>query len=501
MKRFQYWSVWTLTSVALLAISFNSVRAQNRLTPALKENQQAPRSAAQTMAAASGGLVSTKPAETAENQTSGQAEEPSAQAATVAPASADHSKLSPELKAGLEQALEKFKKSDIPGTLEKLNELYKGNPQSVRPPRLYLASWFAQLKNTKAVRTSLEQATEETPEDPEAFLLLGEIAFAQGELTAAELLFAKGEAVLTASKIDPELNKTLQIKLCQDKVKLAQSRRRWDAMQGALGALIKLEGETAETARLVAISFFEKKEDENALKWLRHADSLAQGKGLPAEAVMAQLYERRGDENKAKASLAEALQKYPTNSDILALSVVAALNDNKLDEAGQYADQLLKGNADSVSAMKTCANVALYRSDFARAEQLFLEALKKSPNDTQITNGLALALVEQANAEKTKLALQYAAGNVQKQNNNRNFLSTLGWVLYKAGDKAKAREVLQRAIADGQLNPASAYYLAVLLVDEGKKDDAKKLLNAVVSMKTPFFKRDAATQLLEQLGK
>ncbi|MDD3587457.1 MAG: tetratricopeptide repeat protein [Thermoguttaceae bacterium] len=497
MKKYQVWSARTLVSLILLAGAFSSAWGQNRLTPALNKSQQAPGSAAQTMAAASGGMVSTKPADEgteAAGQTEGQT------AAAVAPA-ADHSKLSPELQAGLEQALEKFKKSDLAGALEKLNELYKANPQAVRPPRLYLTSWFAQLNNTKAVRASLELATEETPSDPEAFLLLGEIAFAQGELTAAELLFAQGETVLSASKIEPELIKALQIKLCRDKAKLAQARKRWDAMQGALGTLIKLEGETAETSRLVAISFFEKKEDESALKWFLHADELDKGKGLPAEAAMAQLYLRGGNAEKANASLVEAMKKYPTNSDVLSLAVVVALNENKLDEAGKYADQLLKNDPESVAVMKTCANVALFRNDFARAEQLFQAALVKAPNDTQITNGLALALAEEKSPEKTKLALQYAAGNVQKQNNNRNFLATLGWALYQAGDKAKAREILQRSAADGQVNPVAAYYLAVLLADEGKKDDAKKLLTAIVSVKAPFYKRPAATQLLEQLGK
>jgi len=149
--------------------------------------------------------------------------------------------------------------------------------------------------------------------------------------------------------------------------------------------------------------------------------------------------------------------------------------------------------------LKTYGRVALFRSDYRRAEAAFQEAVQQSPLDTDASNGLALALCEQGDEEKNKRAVQYAAGNVQKQQNNRDFLATLGWVLYRTGQPDEAIQVLQQSTADGQINAASAYYFAVVLNDKGQTEQAKNFLEAALSTQPPFAKRTEAEALLKKL--
>lgn len=428
----------------------------------------------------------------------GQAVPAAEPAASEPEISSDETPLSPETQQKLQEAAQKFNQSDIPGALEILKVIAASDPRVI-PPRLILAQWFAQAKNNNAVRVSLERATEESPTDPEAFVLLGEIALRQGELTAAELLFQKAETVLTAYQGNEPRQKALSIKLNKNKVVLAQARQRWTQMQEALSVLLKLEGKTPENCRLIAVSFFHLDKEQAARDWFLSADSLDEGKGLPADAQMARLYIQKGDAAKARESLKNALAANPNSVETLKLSLSAAINDNDLAGAAKTAAQLYAADPKNAETLKNCGVAALYQEDFAGAEKMFKEGLELAPADTEITNGLALALCEQNDPEKNKLAAQYAASNLQRQGNNREFLSTFGWVLYKSGSADQALQVLQQSAADGQLNSAAAYYLAVILNEKGKKENAQKLLAAAVSSQAPFFKRKAANDLLEQL--
>ncbi len=420
-----------------------------------------------------------------------------------APATASEKSNQPELDAAsqekLKVAAEKFNKSDFNGSLEILKELAASNPK-ITPPRLIHAQWFAQLKNEKAVLLCLETAAHEDANDPEAFLLLGEISFKRGELMAAELLLDRAESVLTAYKTNPDRQKVLAAKLLNTKHALYAARGDWDKAQGVLGQLQKLTGDSSELSQRIAYTFFQKKDDESARKWLDHSQQLAGEKGAPAAAVMAQYYISRGDVEKAKESLAQAEKTNPKSVFVLSLATNLALIDNNLDLAWSNAQKLLTEQPDNLQVLKTYANVAMFRNDYASAEQAFQKATIDAPADAEAQNGLALALCEQQDPEKKKRALQYAVANVQKQNNNREFLVTCGWCLYQNGQKDEAIKVLQQACADGRMSQTGAYYQAVILSDLNQKDNAKKLLDAALSNKKLFSKRPQAEALAKQLN-
>jgi tetratricopeptide (TPR) repeat protein len=282
------------------------------------------------------------------------------------------------------------------------------------------------------------------------------------------------------------------------KIAYSNARQRWPDVQAALLTKIKAEGETAELDRAIANALFQQNQDAKAREMFLRADKLSDGKGLPADAAMSQLYAARGDLQSAKQSLDAALKANPKSTPVLLLSINNALAENDLDAAWKLVQQLYQEDK-SVEVLKTYGRVALFRSDYRRAEAAFQEAVQQSPLDTDASNGLALALCEQGDEEKNKRAVQYAAGNVQKQQNNRDFLATLGWVLYRTGQPDEAIQVLQQSTADGQINAASAYYFAVVLNDKGQTEQAKNFLEAALSTQPPFAKRTEAEALLKKL--
>ena len=405
--------------------------------------------------------------------------------------------LTPEENAKYNEALELFNKQDLQGALGTLRELTNGNP-AARPPRVIAAFWYSQLKNTRAARIMLEMAVEEDSNDPEAYFALAEISLREGELTAAELLTNKGSETLSKYNANPTRKKSLQNKELALKIAYSTSRKRWKDVYNLLLVKIKADGETADLDRACANALFQLKQDSDARDMLLRADKLAKGEGLPADAAMSQLYAARGDLASAKKSLDSALKANPKSTPVLLLSITNALAENNLDSAWQLVQQLYQEDK-SVDVLKTYGKVALFRSDYKHAEAAFQEAVRQSPLDVEASNGLALALCEQNNEEKGKRAVQYAAGNIQKQQNNRDFLATLGWVLYRTGQTEEAIKVLQQSTADGQINAASAYYFAVVVADKGQTEEAKKFLTAALGTKLPFAKRAEAAALLQKI--
>ena len=424
-----------------------------------------------------------------------------AQNATQTPA-VDAPKLTPAEEAKYQEALQRFNSQNLAGALASLQELAASNPAAT-PPRLILARWFAELQNPKAVRTSLELATEESPNDPEAFLSLAEISLLEGSLTAAELLTLQGQRVLAQYDANPTRKQTLTRKALTLQLAYSNARRRWPQAQEAILALIKLDGETAELDRALGRVLFQQNQEDKAREMFVRADKLspadAASTTLPADALLSQLYAERGDLVNAKKYLDAALKASPKSVPTLVLSISTALEENDLETAWTRARQLY-ANDKSAAVLKIYGKVALFRSDYPQAEAAFQEVVRQNPLDAEAVAGLALALCEQDDAEKRKRAVQYATSNVQKQANNRDYLATLGWTLYRSGETDAAIQVLQQSVADGQINAAAAYYFAVALVEKGQTEAAKQLLNAALATKPPFAKRVAAAALAKQLA-
>ncbi len=432
------------------------------------------------------------------------AQAPSAQPAQTpqtAPA-ADAPKLSPAEEAKYQEALQRFNSQDLAGALASLHELAASNPAAT-PPRLILARWFAELQNPKAVRTSLELATEESPNDPEAFLSLAEISLLEGSLTAAELLTQQGRRVLAQYGANPTHKQNLTRKALTLQLAYSNARRRWASAQEAILALIKHDGETAELDRALGRVLFQQNQEDKAREMFVRADKLtpadAASTTLPADALLSQLYAEHGDLANAKKYLDAALKASPKSVSTLVLSISTALEENDLETAWSRARQLY-ANDKSADVLKIYGKVALFRSDYPQAEAAFQEVVRQNPLDPEAVAGLALALCEQDDAEKRKRAVQYATSNVQKQANNRDYLATLGWTLYRSGETDAAIQVLQQSVADGQINAAAAYYFAVALVEKGQPQAARQLLNAALATKPPFAKRVAAAALAKQLA-
>ncbi len=395
------------------------------------------------------------------------------------------------------RAVERFQQRDFSGALDLLKKAASENPD-LPPAQIVMAQLFSQANQGNAVRVSLEQAVTEAPDDPEAYVIMGDIAMGQGRVTEASLLYDKAAALLEDFTKSTRRKEILEARNLSGLAAVAEARGKWDLAEERLKAWQALQPENAVCLQRLARARFQQKSPGDALKLLREAAALDENVLTP-EAQLARFYHEFGDQKNARIWMDNAIKIAPKD---LRTRLVAAqwyLETGQLDEASQEAEAAVKLDPKSLEAMLFRGVVALFQKDYETAENYFQRAHLQSPGNFAASNNLALALIEQDDEQKRRRALEYATANARQNPRATEALSTYGWVQYKLGNIDEADRVLQAAAGTGSLSPDTAYYLAVVAAQQGRKEQAIQLLNAALNTTQPFSQRQEAQVLLDQL--
>ena len=232
-----------------------------------------------------------------------------------APVSAQEEATPPEAKNPEEvnQAIELFKKKDFEGCAAKLNIAVKNHPE-LPPAQIIMAQLFGLAGAGANVRPSLERAVMEDPTDPQAYIILGNIAQDERRFTEADLLFGKAVDLL-ATFSNTKRKHELEPRALSGLAWVAEARQKWPAAQKDLEAMLKtlesLPAETTDqkkakaTATADALSRlgtapFEQYKAKDALEKLKEAKAADPDSILTPEARLGELYEQMGGEKNHK---------------------------------------------------------------------------------------------------------------------------------------------------------------------------------------------------------
>ncbi len=411
----------------------------------------------------------------------------------------------------VEEGVELFKNLKFDEALNKFREAAEKHSQ-LPPGEVVMAQIFSSIRSPqagKAIRQYLDLAAQKSPEDPEAYVVLGDLARREGRVTDAELLYAHASTLLASYDKNADRKKAMQIRVHAGQGATASARQNWDEAEKQFQAWLALTPESSQAMGQLAVVLFRAKKSAEAKDQLKAAyeATLAQMKEAGREnidlvhwgAQMGQFYERVGDSEQAKKWMDYGVKAAPNSLRTWLTAAQWSLSTGQLDQAETQATKAMELDPNSLGAKVLRGVAALFKKDYSSAEMYFESAHLQSPGEFAASNNLALALCEQEDQDKLRRALAYAQTNAQANQKSAEAASTFGWVLYKAGKLKEADQVLGRLAQAGRVSEDTAYYIAVVSAEVGRKEQAVTLLEQAVASKRPFSMRPEAEALLTEL--
>ena len=200
----------------------------------------------------------------------------------------------------------------------------------------------------------------------------------------------------------------------------------------------------------------------------------------------------------AKKSLLKAVDIKPQwNAPYLVLAnIYTADNQNK-----KAIEILHQGLVEIKSDLKlTLSLAAIYEAigDYNAAIMEYEKAHEKYVDNVILTNNLAALLVEYRNDENSLKRAKELADRL-KSSDQPVILDTVGWVYYKVGDYAEAVSILKIVVDKSPDVPMFNYHLGMALYESGDKATAKDYLEKSLSQDNNFHGKDAAEEYLNKL--
>lgn len=411
----------------------------------------------------------------------------------------------------LEQALELFKANKVNDALEKLAKAGKTNP-NLSPPKVQVAQWFFQAGNGQAARLFIEQAVVEEPKHPEGYLLNASFAFADGRLTDAVLNLKAALEMAGDARWDADQKKRFAREARNGLVETCFARADYTASKEYALEILNADPKNGVTRAKLAASLFRLDKPAEAEKEFTQA--FADDPTLdPPELQLATQWQQRaaGEPDPARQAahlekveswLQKAVSAHPKSAKPPREYGLWLLNGGKVEAAGPYIEAAAKLDATGKDTAVARALWLLHKKDAAGAEPLLEGVYKDNPGDLNTLSFLCLCLSESGDEKKKKRAVDLADTLVKQNPKAAGGYAVLGWCQYKLGRADDAEKAYNVAISGGQIGSDTAYFIARLLTDKQKFENAHNLLtNALAARNVLFIYRADAKTLLADVTK
>ena len=345
-------------------------------------------------------------------------------------------------------------------------------------PRLALAGYLVGQKDLPGAQAAVNAVLEMAPDNPQAFMLQGQIELLRGQTAEAVRTFRN----LTAGKTpSPAAYDLLARALFATKDMGAAE----DAAQKA----VELDPASAEARRvLVELRLATDKPDAALAAAQAYAKSTS---GPDADLLLADTLLRLKRTADAQAQLERSLAARPDPRLAIRLTQIAIQSGNNA-KAKTIINDWLKTHPNDVEGRNFDAGWLMASGDTAGARAAYESLLAMRPNDPVALNNLASLLQKQDPVRA--LALATTAARIAPA--SAPIADTLGWTKHLRGDQQGALPLLQHAHELQSEDPAISYHLAVVLRDSGKQAEAKTLLQTTLAKNPKFDGVEEAKKVL-----
>ena len=397
-----------------------------------------------------------------------------------------------------DKATELLRAGKVDDALAELRKAARANPRFPLP-RLRLAEMLLKGGQGPAARGQIEIAAAEEPRHPGVYLANGSIAFGEGRLTDTILNCQMALGFAAEPRWDAEQKATFNREARLGLAAAFEKRRDWPAAKEQLTALLNDDPKnTLARQRMAAVQFWLGGPEQAfaELQAARRDDPTAE---LP-ELAMSQLWAQK-DEAKGEEWMKKAVSTHPKEAKAHRAYAALLMDNGRADAAQLYVDQAAQLDPKGRDTLLLKGLLARYKKDWATAEPLFDDLNRDRPNDPFAAWNLALVLAESADPDKRRRAVDIAEAEVRKNQRNAEGFSVLGYCYFKAGRLDDAERALGTAAAGGQVRLDTAYFLARVLAERGKVEDAHRIAKEAANGRGPFPYRADAQALADALAK
>jgi len=396
----------------------------------------------------------------------------------------------------VEDAIRRFQARDLEGARRLLEEARKKSPQ-LAPVSLMIAQLLYNSGQRSQAVGELERAVKADPDDPEPYVLMGDISYGEGRISESVLIFDRAIKLADAHTGNAQRKKQLQSRAHAGAAAAFENREDWKAARPHLEIWAKLDPDKAPPHLRLGRALFELGARKEAYQELL-IGSKADPKVPPAELTLASLYQAAGDKTSAEKWIKVALQRNRGGSVELPVAR-ALLSMGQAKQAEPHADQAVKADPNSLEANLVRGMTARMLKDYETATRYFEKAHLLSPSNVQAMRQLAIVLVESKDEGERKRALDFAETLSRQARGNAEATATLGWVQFRLGRLADAERSFNTVLSGGSLNSEIAYFAANLLREQGRTDAAMKLLDLSLRNESSFVYREDAEALRAKL--
>ena len=400
-------------------------------------------------------------------------------------------------------AIDLYIGGDVDGAYNLFTKVYDSNQDS-DPPGVLLALLHSHAGRFLEMRRSLEKTAEDYPTDPEAFLQLAGIDVKEGRYLEAELLLERAER-LTEEYPKQHSESTSRLAYLKEealsaRANLAEARGRYETAKEFVQKIVEVNP-TNPTARWNLGYLSMKLNDFDGAELAFDEAAKLNSELWPGWLQVPSVLDREDRVEEGKARLASSADKLSAATNAQRAQVARLyLRWNMIEEATSIIQEFETANDENdINRWLLPGWLALYASQYAIAEENFRNATLLDDSNSEASNGLALALLDQNNKEKLARARTIAAKNYRANPDSADFAGTYAWTLFLSGNAKEADAIFQPMLQSGRASATSVYYLAEIANVRGDQSLALNLVNLALSHRSNFPKRAAALELRKML--
>lgn len=399
---------------------------------------------------------------------------------------------------------------NAPGAQQTLQAGLAANPKAL-PIRLALAQLLAQEKHFKQAVSLLNEA-HVAASDPTLPFALARVYLVENDLTQANAALDRAIALQPGSAKPVELAGVMLLQAKQYNAALsrfeqattlkpndaaywlntARAQMGLNQPLAARGALEKASqlrpGWLPAVSALTVLDL----RDHNGQAALERLNALlAKNPNDPGVLALKADVELVGGDLKAAQADYEDAQRIRPSADVAAKLFQVALSAHSSHPQKPLEEWLAKEPND-VGIRDVLGNYYLTARHLPAAAKAFQEVLRLSPDNLVALNNLAWLDSQLGNPDAQKLAER--AYRIAPQ--APSVEDTLGWILARKHDTARALPLLAEAARASQGDPEIQYHYAYALVAAGKRAEARQILTKLLATPSKFESRNDAERLL-----